>query len=67
MMDDKAKISSLCWFLSMCSKARLVVLPFDLLKSISDAVHCRDVHSAPAEAFFCTKLLFGNPCRVFLP
>lgn len=34
-----------------------IVLPFVLLKSFSDIVHCRDVHSALAGASFVYKVI----------
>lgn len=55
IMDDRGKISSLCWFLSVNSKAKLHCSSLWCSKNILDIVqrhcrHCKDVRSAPAEA-----------------
>lgn len=48
----KGRFPAFAGFCPRIPRPGCIVPPFDLLKSILDIVHCRDVRSAPAEAFF---------------
>lgn len=62
--DDKGKISSLCWFLSLCSKAGLHCSSLWFAKKRFGHCALQRCMFSTCWGFFCAKLLFGNPRRV---